>query len=91
MSAELKSLYGKDAVELLLRADYAEFMQQNPDSQIFPGKGVFTVKPGGRDKCRAVICGNFVTKNGNELLFTATIDPCALRVALREAASLRRS
>ncbi len=86
MKAERDALYNKIAVSLLLHADYAEFMQQNPLAQTFPGKAVFTVKPGGRDKCRAVICGNYVTKNGTELLFTATIDACALRIALRECA-----
>ena len=50
----------KGAITRLNPASARELLENNPRVQVFlPGKGVFTIKPGRKRKCRLVVCGNY--------------------------------
>ena len=48
-----------------------------------PMKVVWCVKSGGRYKCRAVVCGNFATKDPTEQVWTAQAETASVMCALR--------
>ena len=51
-----------------------------------PMKCVWALKKDGRRRCRAVVCGNFQSKNTQELVYTAQVDISTLLAVLRLAA-----
>ena len=61
-------------------------LKENQDIQVLPGKGVYTVNPGGKRKCRLVACGNFSEPVEDQALFASGTDAVGLRIAIREAA-----
>ena len=50
-----------------------------------PMKVVWSVKPGGRRKCRAVVCGNFERKNPTEQVWTAQAETISVLAGVRLA------
>merc|ERR1712219_86143 len=50
-----------------------------------PMKVVWCVKSGGRYKCRAVVCGNFATRDPTEQVWTAQAETASVMCALRLA------
>ena len=50
-----------------------------------PMKVVWCVKPGGRYKCRAVVCGNFATRDPTEQVWTAQAETASVMCSLRLA------
>ena len=56
---------------------------------VLPMKAVWTEKPGGRHKCRGVICGNFQQKDPTEQVWTAQADTASVMAGMR-LAQLRR-
>ena len=54
-------------------------------AKLLPGLAVFTAKPT-KDKCRAVVCGNFAPKRENQIVYTSQADVTAIRAAVRLAA-----
>ncbi|CAE7488319.1 RE1, partial [Symbiodinium necroappetens] len=76
--------------------DEAKALEKRGDLRIIPSKCVFTLKPPNakgekcRRKCRLVICGNYITKEGAEdqaSLYAAGTSTDALRLALAVASS----
>ena len=75
----------KGAITRLNPASARELLENNPRVQVLPGKGVFTIKPGRKRKCRLVVCGNYRAHEAMPL-FVGGTDVVALRLALKEAA-----
>ena len=48
-------------------------------------KCVWTIKPGGLHKCRAVVCGNFVEKDPTEQVYTAQAETSSVMTGLKLA------
>ena len=76
----------KGAITRLNPASTRELLENNPRVQVLPGKGVFTIKPGRKRKCRLVVCGNYGESHEAMPLFAGGTDVVALRLALKEAA-----
>ena len=76
----------KGAITRLNPASARELLENNPRVQVLPGKGVFTIKPGRKRKCRLVVCGNYGESHEAMPLFAGGTDVVALRLALKEAA-----
>ena len=85
MLSEINSLSNKTAISLLKKCDVAKFIANN-DTEIIPGKAIFTKKKDGRLKCRAVGCGNFASRNSKENLYAGGNDVTTLRLMMRGAA-----
>ena len=78
----------KGAITRLNPASARELLENNPRVPVLPGKGVFTIKPGRKRKCRLVVCGNYGESHEAMPLFAGGTDVVALRLALKEAGTV---
>ena len=77
----------KEAVTRLSAKEAHELLEVDREVQVLPGKVVCTVKPGGRKKCRIVVCGNFgESHQEGQCLYASGTDVIGLRIAIKEAA-----
>ncbi|CAJ1424780.1 unnamed protein product [Effrenium voratum] len=80
----------KEAVTRLSAKEAHELLEVDREVQVLPGKVVCTVKPGGKKKCRIVVCGNFgESHQEGQCLYASGTDVIGLRVAIKEAARRR--
>ena len=80
----------KEAVTRLSAKEAHELLEVDREVQMLPGKVVCTVKPGGKKKCRIVVCGNFgESHQEGQCLYASGTDVIGLRVAIKEAARRR--
>ena len=76
---------GEGSVTRLSAKGAHELLEVDSEVQVLPGKVVCTVKPGGKKKCRIVVCGNFgeAIKEG-QCLYASGTDVIGLRIAIKE-------
>ena len=53
---------------------------------VYPAKGVFSVKPGGKKKARAVACGNYLIETFLKDIAASQVDVTGVRGVIRDAA-----
>ena len=66
------------AVESITTEELEALRQQHPGLVVFPAKGVFVIKPGGKKKTRIVACGNFVAAADSNVYAATQVDTTSL-------------
>ena len=88
ITGEVNSLVEKGAIERYRGVAAREFLREHPGACSYPAKPVFVAKKSGKKKCRIVICGNFISNDGNENTYSSTPDATGVRMVLRLGALL---
>ena len=99
LGAELESITTEHRAGTVISNEQADRLESNPDLDIvkIPGKIVATIKPGRRQKCRVVACGNFLQRPREKRsptldrrdIYSAGLDSISLRSQIAVAAHKR--
>ena len=99
LGAELESITTEHRAGTVISNEQADRLESNPDLDIvkIPGKIVATIKPGRRQKCRVVACGNFLQRPKEKRsptldrrdIYSAGLDSISLRSQIAVAAHKR--
>ena len=99
LGAELESITTEHQAGTVISSEQADRLESNPDLDIvkIPGKIVATIKPGRRQKCRVVACGNYLQRPKERKsptldrrdIYSAGLDTISLRSQIATSAHKR--